>query len=75
MEEEVWYIGKLVMFDWEMNYFDSDYRVKKVGLFIDKLFVFVVSISNDWFEKEIRIGFKMGNVWYVNNEINEWVYN
>jgi hypothetical protein len=74
-EEEALHIGKLAMFDRDMNYPDSDFKVEKTWAAIEVPTTYSVRISNDWFEKEIRIGFNTGNIWYANNEINERIFN
>jgi hypothetical protein len=74
-EEEALHIGKLAMFDRDMKYPNSDYTVEKCGVTIELPTTYSVRINNDWFEKEIRIGFNTGNIWYANNEINERIFN
>jgi hypothetical protein len=74
-EAEALHIGKLAFFDRDMKYPDSDYKMKKTGITIELPSAYAVSINNDWFEKEIRIGFNTGNIWYSGGESNERVNN
>lgn len=74
-DEEAMHIGKLAFFDRDMKYPDTDYKVKKVGITIELPSAYSVSINNDWYEKELRIGFNTGNLWRVGNDAQERNYN
>lgn len=75
-EQEALHIGKLAFFDSDMKYPDSDYTVKKTGITIELPSAYAVSINNDWYEREIRIGFNTGNIWNrPDQHIYERIYN
>lgn len=66
-DSEALHIGMLAMFDRDMNYPDTDYKVwRPESATVDKTpNCCAVRISNDWYDIEIRIGFISGNIWLV----------
>lgn len=57
--QELLQIARLAFFDQPMNYPDNHYRiVTEAGGSAH-----AVRIDNDWFEKELRIGHRTGNLW------------
>lgn len=67
-------IGRLCFFDRDNGYPDSDFKARKVGISTETPSVYEVSISNDWYDEVIKIGFNTGNIWRCNGS-RERLYN
>lgn len=76
-EAEALHIARLAFFDQDMKYPDRDYKVyKPEPITVDKTpTTFAVKLSNDWWDKEIRIGLNTGTIWYPNPATGERVWN